>query len=165
MEHRRFLAHPEAHRRFVGSDLFARIGGRRAIETLIDGLYDRIETDAALRPLFGRDVTNERAGQKRFFTEWLGGESGYSDRAYLPLKHRHDLLPITPALAEKWLAHFRSALDSAGSDADVRRAVYDGVRTLAMALVNDGEPPSKLRARSHGTCLRGSVARGRITRW
>ena len=154
MEHRRFLARPEAHRPFVGGDLFARIGGRHAIETLIDGLYDRIETDAALRPLFGRDVTNEREGQKRFFTEWLGGEPVYSDRAHLPIKHRHDLLPITPALARRWLAHFRSSLDSAVSDADARSAVYDGVRTLAMALVNDGEPPSALRARSHGTCLR-----------
>jgi truncated hemoglobin YjbI len=154
MEHRRFLAHPETHRRFVGGDIFARIGGAAAVDTLINGLYDRIETDAALRPLFGRDTTNQRAAQKRFFTEWLGGERGYSDHAHLPLKHRHDLLPITRALAEKWLAYFRSSLDSAVSDAEARRAIYDDVRLLAMALVNEGQPPSALRARPHGTCLR-----------
>ena len=127
MEHRRFLDHPQAHRRFVGGNLVARIGGTAVIDALINGLYDRIETDAALRPLFGRDLTNERKGQKRFFTEWLGGERGYGDRAHLPLKHRHDLLPITPTLAEKWLAHFRGSLDSAVSDADARRAIYDDV--------------------------------------
>jgi hemoglobin len=154
MEHRRFLAHPEAHRRFVGGDIFARIGGAAAVDALIDGLYDRIETDAALRPMFGRDTTNERAAQKRFFTEWLGGERGYSDRAHLPLKHRHDLLSITPTLAEKWLAHFRASLDSAVSDTDACRAIYDGVHLLATALVNEGQPPSALRARPHGTCLR-----------
>jgi truncated hemoglobin YjbI len=154
MEHRRFLAHPEAHRRFVGGDIFARIGGAAAIDALIDGLYDRIETDPALRPLFGRDLTNEREGQKRFFTEWLGGERGYSERAHLSLKHRHDLLPITRVLAERWLSHFCSSLDSTVSDADVHRAIYDDVRLLAMALVNEGEPPSELRARPHGTCLR-----------
>jgi truncated hemoglobin YjbI len=154
MEHRRFLAHPEAHRRFVGGDIFARIGGAAAINALIDGLYDRIDADAALRPMFGRDTTNERAAQKRFFTEWLGGECGYSDHAHLPLKHRHDLLPITHALAEKWLAHFRSSLDSAVSDADARRAIYDDVQLLATELVNEGQPPSALRARPHGTCLR-----------
>jgi hemoglobin len=154
MEHRRSLAHPEAHRRFAGGDVFVRIGGAAAIDTLIDGLYDRIDTDAALRPLFGRDTTNERAAQKRFFTEWLGGEPGYSDRAHLPLKHRHDLLPITPALAEKWLAHFRGSLKSAVSDAGARRAIYDGVHLLATALVNEGQPSSALRARPHGTCLR-----------
>jgi truncated hemoglobin YjbI len=154
VEHRQFLTHPDAHRRFGDSDVFLRIGGAAAIDALIDGLYDRIETDAALRPLFGRDTTTERAAQQRFFTEWLGGERGYSDRAHLPLKHRHDLLPITHALAEKWLAHFRSALDSAVSDAEARRAIYDDVRLLAMALVNEGQPPSALRARPHGTCLR-----------
>jgi hemoglobin len=154
MEHRQFLTHPEAHRRFAGSDVFVRIGGAAAIDALIDGLYDRIETDAALRPMFGRETTNERAGQKRFFTEWLGGEPRYSDRAHLPLKHRHDLLPITSALAEKWLAHFRGALDSAVCDDDARRAIFDDVRLLAISLVNEGQPPSALRARLHGTCLR-----------
>jgi truncated hemoglobin YjbI/ankyrin repeat protein len=158
MEHRRFLDHPQAHRRFLGGNLVARIGGTAAIGALIDGLYDRIESDAALRPLFGRDLTNEREGQKRFFTEWLGGERGYGDRAHLPLKHRHDLLPITPTLAGKWLAHFRSSLDSAVSDADARRAIYDDVRLMAMAPVNEGEPPSALRARPHGTCLRHGPA-------
>jgi truncated hemoglobin YjbI len=154
MEHRRFLAHPQAHRRFTASDIFARIGGAAAIEALVDALYDRLETDAALRPLFGRETTHQRGAQKRFFTEWLGGEHAYSDRAHLPLKHRHDLLTITPALAEKWLAHFRHSLDAAVSDADIRRAIDDDVRLLAMALVNEGQPPSALRAKSHGTCLR-----------
>jgi len=154
MEHRRLLAHPEAHRRFVGGDIFTRIGGAGAIDALIEGLYDRIETDPALQPLFGRDLTNEREVQKHFFTEWLGGERSYSDRAHLSLKHRHDLLPITRTLAGRWLAHFRSSLDSTVSDAAAHRAIYDDVRLLAMALVNEGEPPSALRARAHGACLR-----------
>jgi hypothetical protein len=50
MDHRRFLAHLEAHRPFTGGDLFARIGGRAAIEKLVDGLHDGIEVDAELRP-------------------------------------------------------------------------------------------------------------------
>src|SRR4051794_40526860 len=113
MEHRRFLAQPEAHRPLAGGDLLRHIGGRAAVEALIDGLYDRIETDGVLRPLFNRDLSNEREAQTRFFTEWLGGDTGYSDSTHLPLHHRHDLLPITRALAEKWLAHFRHALDVA----------------------------------------------------
>ena len=40
------------------------------------------------------------------------------------------------------------------TDADARRAIYNDARLLAMALVNEDEPPSALRARSHGTCLR-----------
>lgn len=163
MEHRRLLDHPEAHRPHSSGALLRRIGGRTAVEALVDGLYDRIETDAVLRPLFSRDLTNEREGQKRFFAEWLGGDSSYSDRAHLPLKHRHDLLPITRALADRWLTHFHDALDSAVSDVEARRAIWDKASVVAMALVNEEAEPSALRARPHGTCLRYQPAIESVT--
>ena len=62
MEHRGFLANPEAHRPLACGDLFARIGGAASVKALVDGLSDRIEHDATLRPLFDRDLTGERAG-------------------------------------------------------------------------------------------------------
>jgi truncated hemoglobin YjbI len=154
MEHRRFLAHAEAQHPFAGTDLLDRIGGRAVVDALVDGLYDGIETDGTLRPLFGRELGGEREAQKRFFTEWLGGASVYSDRAYLPLKHRHDLLPITRARAERWLGHFCAAIDRAVADLEARRAITDKVRGLAMALVNEGPQVSELRAKPHGVCLR-----------
>ena len=154
MEHRRFLAHPEAHHPFASGNLLGRIEGDAAIAALIDSLYDRIETDPLLRPLFSRDLSNERAAQKRFFAEWLGGDTAYSDRAHLPLAHRHDLLPITRTLAERWLGHFSDALDMAVPDVEARRVIRDKVRVLSMALVNEGREPSALRARPHGICLR-----------
>src|SRR5215470_15733689 len=121
MEHRRLLACPEAYRAFIGGEFFARIGGSVAVAALVDGLYDRIENDTALRPLFNRDLTREREALNRFFREWLGGANGYTSSTHLPLKHRHDLLPITRVLARKWLAHFRVALDVAIVDIPARR--------------------------------------------
>jgi len=165
MEHRRFLAHPEAHRAFIGSDVLRRIGGTAAVEALIDGLYDRLETDSTLQPLFSRHLANGRAAQKRFFVEWLGGESSYSSTTPLPLKHRHDLLPITRVLAGKWLAHFRDALNIAVADVDARRVIYEKVRALGLALVNESEPHTALRARSHGTCLRYKPAPSSRLNW
>ena len=44
---------------------------------------------------------------------------------HLPLKHRHDLLPITRALAGKWLAHFRDALNIAVADLYARSVIYE----------------------------------------
>ena len=163
MEHRRFLAHPEAYHPFAGGNLLERIGGDAAIAVLIDGLYERIEADPLLRPLFNRDLTNEREAQKRFFVEWLGGDTAYSDRAHLPLAHRHHLLPITRTLAETWLGHFSDALDMAVPDVEARRAIEDKVRVLAMTLVNEGREPSALRARPHGICLRYKPAIEAIT--
>jgi globin len=87
MEHRRFLAHPEAHRAFIGSDVLRRIGGTAAVDALIDGLYDKLETDSALLPPFSRDLANGRQAQRRFFVEWLGGERSYSSTTHLPLKN------------------------------------------------------------------------------
>src|SRR4051812_13804014 len=146
LEHRRFLAHPEAQRPFVGGDLLARIGGRATVDALIDGLYDRIEVDLPLRRLFGRHLMNEREGQKRFFGEWLGGATAYSERAYWALADRHDLLPITRALAERWLAHFRASLATVVVDSEARTAIDAQVSMLAMALVNDDDPPAPIRA-------------------
>ena len=137
MEHRRFLAQAEAHRPFFGSDMSARIGGAAVVGVLVDTLYDRIEDDAALRPLFGRDLTHGRWAQKRFFIEWLGGADTYTTATHMPLKHRHDLLPITRAVAEKWLAHFHGALNIAVADVDARRVIYEKAQALGVALVNE----------------------------
>jgi len=87
-------------------NLLGRIGGDATIAALIDGLYDRIETDPVLRPLFNRDLTNEREAQQRFFVEWLGGDTAHSDRAHLPLAHR-----------------LRSAADHARAGREVARAL------------------------------------------
>jgi truncated hemoglobin YjbI len=149
LAHRGFL--PEGS--YTRGDFAPGIDGA-TIAALVDGLYDRIELDPALRRLFGHHMENERAGQKRFFGEWLGTGSAYSETAYFPLKHRHDLFPITPALAEQWLEHFHASLEAALPDGPPRRAISEKTRRLALALVNDGEPPSAIRARSHGTCLR-----------
>jgi len=154
MDHRRFLAPDSLLRPSAASDIFARIGGRSTVAALIDGLYDRIEADPALRQLFGAHLLAERAGQKRFFTEWLGGTPAYSDTAYLPLKHRHDLFPITPGVAGKWLAHFCASLESSVGDAQARSAIHAAVSRLAMSLVNTEGRAAAIRVQSHGTCLR-----------
>jgi hypothetical protein len=94
LDHRRFLPAAASFRPFAGSDLFARIGGQPAVDRLVDTLYDRFVADPQLRPLFDRDLTVERARQKRFFGEWLGGPPAYSDFAWAGLAHRHAELPI-----------------------------------------------------------------------
>ena len=63
---------------------------------------------ATALPTIGRDLGNEREAQKRFFTEWLGGEAEYSDSAYFPLKHRHDLDSRHDGSVEELSYRFRS---------------------------------------------------------
>jgi truncated hemoglobin YjbI/ankyrin repeat protein len=137
LAHRAFLHEPAAFRPFAGTDLFARIGGQPTVDALIDGLYDQIDADEALRPLFGRELVQERARQKLFFAEWLGGPRRYSDIAHSTLKHRHDGLPITRALAGRWLGHFRRALEAAVADERDRESIFDPARRLGLGFVNE----------------------------
>jgi hemoglobin len=136
LEHRRFLREVESLRAFRGI-FFERVGGQAAIDRLVDELYDRFEGDGALRPLFGRDLARERANQKLFFAEWLGGPRRYSEVSYAGLQRRHDGLPITRALAGRWVGHFRHALGVALEDAADREAVFHHAEALAFAFVND----------------------------
>jgi hemoglobin len=103
LEHRSLLDHPPGFRMFRGIDLFERIGGQPTIDRLVDLLYEGIGDDDQLRPLFPRDVAAGQRMQKLFFAEWLGGLPRYSEQAHAGLRHSHDGLPITPALASRWL--------------------------------------------------------------
>jgi truncated hemoglobin YjbI len=145
LEHRRLLNYEPGFWPFRGTDMFERIGGQPTIDRLVDLLYDGIEDDDQLRPLFPRDLAGGRSMQKLFFADWLGGAHCYSEQAYAGLKHRHDGRPITPALASRWLGHFRRAMNATVAAENDRRTIFTQVRSLAMALVSDsknvpGEP-------------------------
>jgi truncated hemoglobin YjbI len=106
LAHRAFRAHAPGFRPFRSTDLLERIGGQPAADALVEALYDRFEADGVLRPLFGRDLENERAKQKLFFAEWLGGPRRYSDASHAGLVHRHvKLLLERGAGAGRWVLH------------------------------------------------------------
>jgi truncated hemoglobin YjbI/ankyrin repeat protein len=143
LEHRRLLDYPPGFRPFRGTDLFERIGGQATVDRLIDLLYEGIGDDAQLRPMFGRDLAAGRPMQKVFFAEWLGGPRRYSERAWEGLGHRHDGLPITPALADRWLGHFGRALAAAVATERDREVILAQLRPLALALVSGQAAPGR----------------------
>jgi truncated hemoglobin YjbI len=147
IEHRRLLDHPPGFRPFRGTDLFERIGGQPAIDGLVDLLYEGIGDDDQLRPLFPRDLAGSRSTQKLFLAEWLGGPGRYGEQAHAGLRHSHDGLPITPALADRWLGHFRRALEAAVAAGDDRSAILTQVHSLAMALVSGQVSPARFPGR------------------
>src|SRR5215469_17258478 len=87
LAHRYLLGQPLDYRPFAGSDLFARVGGQATVDRLVDLLYDGFEADPALRPLFPRDLTGGRDGQKMFLAQWLRSEEHTSE-----LQSRRDLV-------------------------------------------------------------------------
>jgi truncated hemoglobin YjbI len=136
LEHRSLFSHVLGFRPFHGTDLFERIGGQPTIDRLVDLLYQGIEGDDQLRPLFPRELAEARSMQKLFFAQWLDGPRRYSAQAYKGLGPGHDGLPITPALAGRWLGHFRRAMDATVAAEADRKAIFAQVRSLALALVS-----------------------------
>jgi hemoglobin len=141
LKHRSLVNHALDSRPFGDTGLFERIGGQPAIDRLVDLLYEGIGDDDQLRPLFPRDLADSRSMQKLFFAEWLDGPRRYSAQAYKGLGSSHDGLPITPALAGRWLGHFRRAMEASVAAESDRKTIFAQVRSLAMALVSrPGEP-------------------------
>lgn len=121
--------------------MFDRIGGQATVDRLVDSLYDRFEADSVIRPLFGTGLANGRTRQKRFFAEWLGGPPHYSESAWGALYQHHEDLPISQAVAERWLGHFRDALSDA-VPAGSAAVILERARAVALALVNSEHEPS-----------------------
>jgi truncated hemoglobin YjbI/ankyrin repeat protein len=149
LEHRGLLDHPPGFRTFRSTDLFERIGGQPTIDRLVDLLYEGIGDDDQLRPLFPRDLAGSRSMQKLFFAEWLGGPRRYSEQAHAGLRHSHDGLPITSALADRWLGHFRRAMVATVAAEEDRGAIFAQVRSLAMALVSGQVAPARPSGRGN----------------
>jgi truncated hemoglobin YjbI/ankyrin repeat protein len=153
-------------RPFQDSALFDRIGGQATVERLVDSLYDRFEADRVIRPLFGRDLSTQRARQKLFFAEWLGGPPRYSESAWGALFRHHEDLPITPTIAARWLGHLRGALSDTVPDEGDAAVIVERAHAVALALVNQedlapspGRGPGSSRHRSENIAFCGVGAR------
>jgi truncated hemoglobin YjbI/ankyrin repeat protein len=122
--------------------LFDRVGGQATVDRLVDSLYDRFEADAVIRPLFGRDLANGRSRQKRFFAEWLGGPPRYSESAWGALYQHHEDLPITRAVAERWLEHLRGALSDVVPAEGDAALILERAGSVALVLVTSEDEPA-----------------------
>ncbi len=133
------------------STLFDRIGGRTVVADIIDGLYDRIEEDASLRPMFTRTLAPERMKQKAFLEEWMGGEPGYTrHHAYGGIRNRHGHIHITRESAERWLTHMAASLREHVAEQRLVDEVLDTLGPLAHGLVNEQKPArNKWEMRCH----------------
>jgi hemoglobin len=118
------------------------MGGREAVARLVDGLYDRFETDAVLRPAFSRDLMHERTKVKLFFEEWFGGASIYFNGLWPPgLKAAHGAVSISEGMAHRWVGHFFGSWAEAGPDPVIGRQIRPLISRVAGALVNRAEEP------------------------
>ncbi|HJN92734.1 MAG TPA: hypothetical protein QGF05_08435 [Dehalococcoidia bacterium] len=117
--------------------LFDRVGGRGAVERIVAALYDGIETDPKLRPLFPVDLHEGRVNQTLFFEQWLGGEPRYTALRGSPqLRRRHLHFPIDEETATRWLGHMAAALRACDVDEIATKEILTALEPLARHLIN-----------------------------
>lgn len=98
----------------MSESLYREIGGRDAVEVVVEDFYDRVLADDRLRPYFeGMDVTELRAHQVQFIGAVAGGPMDY-DGANMREAHAH--LEIGEADFEAVAAHLEAALRGNGVD-------------------------------------------------
>ncbi|MGL5809917.1 MAG: globin [Nocardioides sp.] len=114
------------------------IGGMETIAGIVERFYVGVATDPVLRPMYPEDDLS--GAQQRFtlfLAQYWGGPATYSDtRGHPRLRMRHAPFAVTPDAKERWLTHFRAALDQAALTAEQDRRFWEYITYAAQSMVN-----------------------------
>lgn len=117
---------------------FARIGGREAVQRLVDAFYTAMDTRAdarAIRAMHHADLTETRRILVAYLCEWMGGPADYSAERGAPrLRRRHQPFPIDGAARDAWLACMDQALQATCPDAALRHELMQAFARVARAV-------------------------------
>lgn len=117
------------------TSLLARVGGRRALDRIVEALYRGVLSDPVLAPAFaGLDTERIKAHQRRFLAQVFGG--GDAPEASL-LRRVHARVVAQHALQDRHfdavIGHLRDALQRCGND----QALTAEVLAIATATRDD----------------------------
>ena len=97
----------------MSETFYEQIGGRETIAAIVHRFYQGVATDELLRPMYPEDDLGPAEERFRMFLEqYWGGPTTYSEtRGHPRLRMRHAPFGVTTAARDRWLVHFRAALD------------------------------------------------------
>ena len=120
------------------------IGGHDTFVRIVHRFYEGVAEDPVLRALYPEEDLGPAETRLRMFLEqYWGGPTTYSEeRGHPRLGMRHAPFAVTPAARDRWLAHFKDALDEAGLAPEHHDQFWEYVVRAAHFLVNtfDEEP-------------------------
>mmetsp|Transcript_13552 Transcript_13552/g.13288 ORF Transcript_13552/g.13288 Transcript_13552/m.13288 type:complete len:120 (+) Transcript_13552:12-371(+) len=114
-----------------GGSLYDRLGGKAAIDAVVDGMYAGIFTDAELTDFFKKtDKERQKEMQRKFLTTATGGPQEYDGKN---MKDAHKGRGITEKEFNLVAGHVVKAM----KDLNVSEALIGEVTTLLMTLKDD----------------------------
>ncbi|MFC5970936.1 group 1 truncated hemoglobin [Halomarina salina] len=117
----------------MSQSVYHEIGGREAVEAVVEAFYDRVLSDDRLAPYFeGMDMTELRAHQVQFISSVAGGPVDYSGA---DMREAHAHLDIGDAEFDAVAEHLESALRVNGVGDENVTAILDEVESLRAPVV------------------------------
>ena len=103
------------------TDLVAALGGRGALDQIVEDFYLRVQADPQLAPIFASaDVSNLISMQQEFLAAALSGSGEHSGAS---LQAIHAGRGITPRHFSRFVEHFVDVLEDRYVDRDTIQAV------------------------------------------
>ncbi len=118
-------------------ELYDLIGGKRTVWAATESFYRRILADDTLRPFFkSTDMAQLRARQSMFISMLLGGRIVYTGKD-IHAAHAHAREQgLNDGHFDRFLSHFREALNEVGVEADKVEKVTKLLETRRNAVLN-----------------------------
>ncbi len=93
---------------------YEEIGGFDTFRRIVAKFYEGVAGDDVLRPLYPEeDLGPAEERFLHFLVQYWGGPTTYSEqRGHPRLRMRHAPFPVDERARDRWLTHFRAALDS-----------------------------------------------------
>lgn len=109
-------------------NLFERIGGKAAVQTVVDEFYRRVLDDKLLAPMFAdTDMDQQRRHQTAFLVAALGGPDAYKGK---DMKAAHDGLGVSDAQFGAVAGHLQATLQWAGVGGEDVAAIMQTAASL-----------------------------------
>ncbi|MBS43732.1 MAG: globin [Nocardioides sp.] len=117
------------------------IGGEETFRRIVARFYEGVAGDEVMRPMYPEEDLGPAEERLRlFFMQYWGGPTTYSDRRGHPrLRMRHAPFAVTPDARDRWLQHFRAALDSVDLTPEQDARFWDYATHAAQFMVNTFE--------------------------
>jgi hemoglobin len=114
------------------------IGGFETIRGIVAKFYEGVAQDVVLRPMYPEaDLAPAEERFLYFLVQYWGGPTTYSEqRGHPRLRMRHAPFAVDLDARDRWLGHFRAALDSAALTPEQDARFWAYVTHAANFMVN-----------------------------
>lgn len=117
---------------------YEEIGGFETFRRIVAKFYEGVAQDAVLRPMYPEaDLGPAEERFLLFLVQYWGGPTTYGEqRGHPRLRMRHAPFAVNLEARDRWLGHFRAALDDVALPPEQDARFWDYVTHAANFMVN-----------------------------